>query len=53
MSDYDEDNEEDKDFAEYQEREQKVEKLLAKGYQSKVRDNEEFTHHIQMLEDSL
>jgi len=34
---------EDLDFAEYEEREKKVEKLLQKGYTSKVRGNPEFT----------
>ena len=32
--------EEDADFVEYKEREERYEKLMAKGYQSKVRGNE-------------
>ena len=34
--------EEDADFAEYKEREERYEKLMAKGYQSKVRGNAQF-----------
>jgi hypothetical protein len=30
---------EDMDFAEYQEREDKVDKLISKGYQSKIRND--------------
>jgi U4/U6 small nuclear ribonucleoprotein PRP31 len=47
------DEEEDQDFKEYEEREKKVEKLLAKGYHSKVRNNPQFKDHIESLELSL
>jgi hypothetical protein len=46
-------SEDEADFAEYQEREQKVEKLLGKGYTSKVRGNAEFERHIENLEREL
>jgi|LauGreDrversion4_2_1035121.scaffolds.fasta_scaffold1374213_1 hypothetical protein len=40
------------DFAEYQEREEKVEKLLSKGYQSKIRNDVDlkFRQHIEMID---
>lgn len=47
------DEEMDKDYAEYEEREQKVEKLMAKGYQSKIRGNQSFQEHIRQLERNL
>jgi hypothetical protein len=46
--------EEADDFAEYQEREEKVEKLISKGYQSKIRsegeENLKFRQHIETIE---
>jgi RNA processing factor Prp31 len=42
------------DFAEYKEREEKVEKLISKGYQSKIRnDDMKFRQHIQMLDSQM
>ncbi len=46
-------DEEDKEYERYHEREKKVEKLMAKGYQSKVRDNPALQLHIESLEASL
>ena len=50
-----ENNEEDEDadFVEYKEREERYEKLMAKGYQSKVRGNAQFRDHIEALEREL
>jgi len=46
-------DEEDADFVEYKEREDRYEKLIAKGYQSKVRGNPQFRDHIQDLDREL
>ena len=46
-------DEEDADFVEYKEREDRYEKLIAKGYQSKVRGNPQFREHIQDLDKEL
>ena len=46
-------DDEDKDFAVYEEREQKIEKLIAKNYQSKIRSNPAFEEHLENLKRDL
>lgn len=42
--------EEDDEYREYEVREHKIEKLIAKNYQSKIRGNSEFDAHLSMIE---
>jgi hypothetical protein len=44
---------EELDYAEYEERELKVEKLLTKGYQAKIRGNPIFQEHLENLDKDL
>eukprot|EP00347_Sterkiella_histriomuscorum_P006224 403353590 len=47
------DENQDDDYQEYEQREQKIERLIAKNYQSKIRGNPQFIEHLTYLKSDL